>query len=223
VLDGRVVLVTGGGQPLGDGLARGLGVAGARVGMVEGDCTERSGAQRAVDAAVAAVGRPHALVHAAIAPLAVEPRTMVDTDDDRWATIWEGTMRASLWLCQAVHPHLAGNDGRIVFVTPTISMSGAGSLTPWATAIEGQRLLAKSAARQWGADGITVNCIAPSATLCGLDPAAVGDMALSAPALGRAGDAEADLAPIVAFLCGPESRFLTGATLSADGGVWMAP
>lgn len=220
---GRVVLITGAAQPLGSGLARALTAAGAIVGVIEGDCTTRSDAQLAVDDAVAAVGRPHALVLAAVEPKALEPRPMVDTDDAAWTAIWEGAMRTSLWLCQAVHPHLAGNDGRVVFVTPTLSMSGAAGLAPWATAIEGQRLLAKSAARQWGADGITVNCVAPSATLCGLDPSAVGDMALSAPALGGTGDAEADLGPIVAFLCGPDSHFLTGATLSADGGVWMAP
>ena len=75
-------------------------------------------------------------------------------------------------------------------------------------------------ARQWGADGITVNCVAPSPELLGLE---AGEMALSAPALGRAGDPEADLAPIVAFLCSAGSHFLTGATLTADGGVWMAP
>ena len=60
--------------------------------------------------------------------------------------------------------------------------------------------------------------IANEPTLLGLD---AGEMALSAPALGRAGDAEADLGPIVAFLCSTGSHFLTGATLSADGGVWM--
>jgi NAD(P)-dependent dehydrogenase (short-subunit alcohol dehydrogenase family) len=148
------------------------------------------------------------------------PMFLADVSDEQWWAVWEVTMRTSLWLCQAVHPHLAGNDGRVVFLTPTLSMSGAEELAPLAAAVEGQRLLAKSAARQWGADGITVNCVAPSPSLVGVE---AGEMALSAPALGRAGDPAADLAPIVAFLCSTGSHFLTGATLSADGGVWMAP
>jgi NAD(P)-dependent dehydrogenase (short-subunit alcohol dehydrogenase family) len=220
VLDGRVVLVTGGDRPLGAGLAKALRAEGAKVALVDGDLADRSGAARAVAAAVAEVGRPHALVHAAIEPAGLEAMPLVEVDDDRWWAVWEVTMRTSLWLCQAMHPHLAGNDGRVVFLTPTLSMSGAPGLTALATAVEGQRLLAKSAARQWGADGITVNCVAPSPEVLGL---VAGEMALSAPALGRVGDPGVDLGPIVAFLCGAGSHFLTGATLSADGGVWMAP
>lgn len=220
MLSGRVVLVTGGDQPLGAGLILALRGAGATVATVEGDLADRDDALRAVAAAVADVGPPHALVHTAVAPAGLVAMPLVDVDDDRWWAVWEGTMRSSLWLCQAVHPHLTGRDGRVVFLTPTLAMSGAAGLAPVAAAVEGQRLLAKSAARQWGADGITVNCVAPSPELLGL-PA--GEMALSAPALGRVGDPEADLGPIVAFLCSAGSHFLTGATLCADGGVWMAP
>jgi NAD(P)-dependent dehydrogenase (short-subunit alcohol dehydrogenase family) len=220
VLDGRVVLVTGADQPLGAGLAAGLRAAGATVGLVTGGLTEREGAADAVASAVAEVGRPHAVVHAAVEAAGLEAMPLVDVDDDRWWAVWEATMRSTLWLCQAAHPHLAGNDGRLVFLTPTLSMSGAEGYVALAAAVESQRLLAKATARQWGVDGITVNCVAPSPAVLGLD---VGEMALSAPALGRPGDPEADLAPIVAFLCSAGSHFLTGATLSVDGGVWMAP
>jgi NAD(P)-dependent dehydrogenase (short-subunit alcohol dehydrogenase family) len=220
VLEGRVVLVTGGAQPLGAGLAAGLRSLGATVGLVEGALDDRDGALAAVAEAVSSVGRPHALVHASVAAAGVESMPLVDVDDERWWSVWEATMRASLWLCQAVHPHLAGNDGRVVFLTPTLSMSGAEGYVALAAAVESQRIFAKATARQWGGDGITVNCVAPAPSVVGLE---VGDMALAAPALGRAGDPEADLAPIVAFLCSAASHFLTGATLSADGGIWMAP
>ena len=215
-----MVLLTGADAPLGAGLARALRAAGASVGLVDGDLTDREAAARAVAVAASEVGSPHALVHASFAPAGLETMPLADVEDDRWWSVWEATMRSSLWLCQAVHPHLAGRDGRVVFLTPTLSMSGAPGLVPLAAAVEGQRLLAKSAARQWGADGITVNCVAPSAELLGLE---AGEMALSAPALGRSGDPEDDLGPIVAFLCSAGSHFLTGATLCADGGVWMAP
>ena len=220
MVGGRVVLVTGAEQPVGAGLAAALRGAGATVGLVAGDLADKDGAARAVAAAVAEVGAPHALVHAWVEPLALELRPLADVDDDRWAAVWEGTMQASLWLCQAVFPHLDGH-GRVVFVTPTISLSGAPNLVPWTTAIEAQRLLAKSAARQWGANGITVNCVAPSAALYGVEVGS--EMALAAPALGRAGDVDADLGPLVAFLCSEASHFLTGSTLTADGGTWMAP
>ena len=197
-----MVLLTGTGTTLGDGLADGLRAHGAEVVPIDGAGDVRAPAD--------------ALIHAAVVPTAVEPRPLVEVDDVRWEEVWEGTMRTSLALLQAVH----GIVSRVVFVTPTLSMSGAELLTPLTAAVEGQRLLAKSAARQWGADGITVNCVAPAPSLVGAE---VGGMALSPPALGGAGDPATDLAPVVAFLCSEASHFVTGATIGVDGGVWMAP
>ena len=199
MLEGRTVVVTGGDQPLGAGLARALRTHGATVVDEVGPGMD-------------------ALVHAAVEPVALERRALIDVDDERWEAVWEGTMRGTLALLQAAHPHLAGRAGRVVLVTPTLSMSGAPDLVPWTAALEGQRLLARAAARQWGSDGITVNCVAPSSSLVGVDP---GDLALSAPALGGPGDPETDLGPIVAWLCSTGSHFLTGVTLCADGGAWM--
>jgi 3-oxoacyl-[acyl-carrier protein] reductase len=194
------------------------------VGEPAGDLTTREGAGAAVDEAVAALGGLDVVVHAAVHPLALEPVEAAAIDDARWDAVWEQAMRASLFLCQAAHPHLARRGGgRIVFVTPTLSLSGAPGLVPYATAVEGQRLLAKSAARQWGPQGITVNCVAPSAALAGVEPGALGAVSLAPPALGGPGDPEADVGPVVVFLAGTDSHFLTGATLAVDGGVWMAP
>jgi 3-oxoacyl-[acyl-carrier protein] reductase len=202
-LEGRVVLVTGIDQPLGSGIAAALDKQGARI----------------VDAPGPDI---NAVVHAHIEPAAIEPRSFMNGDDDLWSRVWEGTMRGALSLCQTVHPHLTSNGGgRVVFVMPTIGMSGAANLAPLATTAEGLRVFAKSAARQWGPDGITVNCVAVAPELAGVDPSLVGDAALSAPALGGAGDAARDIGPLVAFLCSDASHFLTGATLSADGGGWM--
>ena len=131
-------------------------------------------------------------------------------------------MQAALFVLQAGYAQMSGRGGRFVFVTPTIAMSGAEQLVPYTAAAEGQRLLAKSAARQWGADGITVNCLAPAPELV---PVGVASMAVSLapPALGRPGDAETDLGPVAVYLLSEAGAFVTGVTLCADGGVWMAP
>jgi NAD(P)-dependent dehydrogenase (short-subunit alcohol dehydrogenase family) len=243
-----VALVTGADKPLGRGLAVALGRAGADIGLLAGDLDEIAGAARDVQdvgarAARLAVafgtraeleavfveagrllGAIDIVVHTAVDPVAVEPVLLADVDEDRWEAVWEGTMRSSLLCCQAAFTHMAGRGGRIIFSTPTVSMSGAAGLVAYTAAVEGQRLLAKSAARQWGAHGITVNCVAPAPAVGEVDDTAGrGHLPLTAPALGGPGDAETDLGPVVVFLASDAAHFVTGATISLDGGVWMAP
>ncbi len=248
-LVGTVAVVTGAEQPLGHGIARAVAAEGADVALVGDattlapvarDLTERaglSGRAVAVGAALTdrasvgdafghtaeAFGRPvGAVVHTAMDPIAYEVVAFEDVDDERWETVWEGTMRTALTILQASFGVMHGIGGRIVFVTPTVSMSGAAGLVPYTAAVEGQRLLAKSAARQWGPDGITVNClaVAPEQVPIGVASAATS---LAAPALGGPGDPERDLGPLVAFLLSDAGHFVSGTTLGADGGVWMAP
>jgi len=222
---GPVVFVSGADAGFGRALAAGMEERGARMADLGGveALSRREGALAAFDAAAGAAGPADAVVHAAVDPAALEAGAVADLDDGRVEIVWERAMRATLFLMQAAHRHLAGRGGRIVLVTPTIALSGAAGLALYASAVEGQRLLAKSAARQWGSDGITVNCIAPSAALLGVDPAALGAVTLSPPALGSSGDVRADIAPVVDFLVGPAAHWVTGATISLDGGAWLTP
>jgi NAD(P)-dependent dehydrogenase (short-subunit alcohol dehydrogenase family) len=243
-----VALVTGADEALGRGLAVALGRAGADVGLLGDDLDSLAGAAadvadaggRAARLAVAygsraeveavfneadtALGPIDIVVHTAVNPIAVEPAPLVEVDDDRWEAVWEGTMRTSLLCCQAAFTHMAGRGGRIIFSTPTVSMSGAAGLVAYTAAVEGQRLLAKSAARQWGSQGITVNCVAPApATDDGDETAGRHHLPLNPAPLGGPGDPETDLGPVVVFLASEGGHFVTGATIGVDGGVWMAP
>ena len=250
-LDGIVIVVTGAESEIGRGLALAVAGAGAPVALL-GDpesllplVTEieardgravavstgfesRGDVEGAFATAADELGGPVVgVVHAAVPPGAYDRVPFDAIDDDRWDAVWEGTLRAALFVLQAGHGQMRGADGgpgrgRFVFVTPTVAMSGAEQLVPYTTAIEGQRLLAKSAARQWGPDGITVNCVAPAPELVpiGVDSMAVS---LAPPALGRPGEPEADLGPLVVHLLSDAGAFVTGVTICADGGVWMAP
>jgi NAD(P)-dependent dehydrogenase (short-subunit alcohol dehydrogenase family) len=243
-----VALVTGADQPLGRGLAVALGRAGADIGLLASDLDEIAGVARDVEevgarAARLAVafgtraeleavfveagrllGAIDIVVHTAVDPVAVEPVLLADVGEDRWEAVWEGTMRSSLLCCQAAFTQMAGRGGRIIFSTPTVSMSGAAGLVAYTAAVEGQRLLAKSAARQWGAHGITVNCVAPAPAVGEVDDTGGrSHLPLNPPALGGPGDPDTDLGPIVVFLASDAGHFVTGATISVDGGVWMAP
>jgi 3-oxoacyl-[acyl-carrier protein] reductase len=222
-LAGRHVVVTGANTPLGTGLASAIAAAGAVVSELPDDALDdRDRVDAAFIAAAARNGPVTGVVHAAMPAIAFEQIDLVDVDDARWEAVWEGTMRSTLAVLQVAFGHLRAVGGAIVLVTPTISMSGAAHLVPYTTAVEGQRLLAKSAARQWGPDGVRVNCLAPAPehVPIGVDSMTVS---LAPPALGGPGDAGTDLGPVAVWLVGDESRFVTGVTVCADGGVWMAP
>ena len=244
----RVALITGADRALGRGLAIALARAGADVGLLGRDLDEIAGAAADVEDAGArvarlavafgtraeveavfdeadrALGRIDIVVHTAIDPVAVEPMPLADVDDDRWEAVWEGTMRSSLLCCQAAFTQMVGRGGRIIFSTPTVSMSGAADLVAYTAAVEGQRLLAKSAARQWGSHGITVNCVAPAPAEGDVDEGGGrGHLPLNPAPLGGPGDPQTDLGPVVVFLASDAAHFVTGATICLDGGVWMAP
>jgi 3-oxoacyl-[acyl-carrier protein] reductase len=242
-LAGRVAVVTGAGLPVVRGIAAALGAAGAsvalvgasrdlegaseleargvRVTAVEAELSRRADAEAAFAAAKDALGAPvDALVHGALAPIALEPCDLVDHDDERWGLVWETTMRTAISCCQAAFAQMHDRGGRILFVLPTSGLSGAVGFASSAAAFEGERLLVKSLARQWGQHGIVANCLVVSPDLV-LHGASGVRESLSNPALGWAGDPERDLGPIAVAMLSSATHFLTGNTVVADGGVRM--
>lgn len=224
-LAGKRVVVTGTETDFGRELLHGVlgGGPAHAVGFATGALETKEQVDFQIDlAADKAGGSADVVVHAAMPAIAFERVDLADVDDARWDAVWEGTMRTTLFVLQAAFRAMRGRGGSIVLVTPTVSMSGAEHLVPYTTAVEGQRLLAKSAARQWGADGIRVNCVAPAPEQV---PIGVESMSVSLapPALGGPGDVVADVAPVVVWLASDAAHFVTGVTVCVDGGVWMAP
>jgi 3-oxoacyl-[acyl-carrier protein] reductase len=224
-LEGKRVVVTGTETDFGRDLLHGVldGGPAHAIGFATGVLATKDQVDFQIDLAAEKAGGPiDVVVHSAMPEVAFERVDFADVDDDRWEAVWEGTMRSALFVLQASFRAMKGRGGSIVLVTPTVSMSGAEQLVPYTTAVEGQRLLAKSAARQWGPDGIRVNCVAPAPELV---PIGVESMSVSLapPALGGPGDVERAVAPVVVWLASDAAHFVTGVTVCADGGVWMAP
>ena len=224
LLDGRRAVVTGTDREPGRGIEQALRAAGGAVAASDAPpCASRADADAVVAEACERVGGAlDAMVLTAMPEIAFEAVDFADVDDERWHAVWEGTLRSTLFMLQAAYTVMRGRGGSIVLVTPTVAMSGAARLVPYTTAVEGQRLLAKSAARQWGPDGVRVNCLAPAPehVPIGVDSMTVS---LAPPALGGPGDVVDDLGPVAAWLASEAADFVTGLTVCADGGVWMAP
>jgi len=224
MLAGRVIVVAGGGTGIGRAIALGLEDAHATVTSVDGDFASRADAEAALAGAREATGPLDAVVHAVVDPAALTTEALVETAAADWDRRCEAILRAALHCCQAARRELSGRGGRLVLVTPTIALTGAAGLVPYATAVEGMRAMAKSAARQWGDQGITVNCVAPPVELMAPEHAAAPPgLALTERPLGRDPDARTDVAPVVALLIADPGHFVTGATIPVDGGIVMAP
>jgi 3-oxoacyl-[acyl-carrier protein] reductase len=239
----RTALVISLGVDVGPALLAGLQALGARVALLT-DNTDVAGAradgvlrlpmnpgsraavQSAVDAAVTAAGAPDLVVICIMPAVSVQLTELAELPEAAWHESVRETLRTTLHVLQAIAPVLRERGGSIIFLAPSLSLTGCPGLVALTTALEGQRGLMKSVARQWGSGGITLNWIAVAPAT--LSPAfAQAPLAIKADAvpvaLGRALDLGEEVVPVIAFLASAAGRKMTGATLCLDGGEWMLP
>jgi NAD(P)-dependent dehydrogenase (short-subunit alcohol dehydrogenase family) len=120
----------------------------------------------------------------------------------------------------------AAGWGRIVNFASANGMRGAAGYGAYNASKEEIRALTRTAAREWGRDGIVVNCVCPASVAHRLSPTDEHRRAADAAAtddhpMGRDGDPEADIAPVVLFLPSDATRYLTGQSLMVDGGAML--
>ena len=248
LLAARVTAVTGADRHFGNALAQGLADAGSALVLAGQDdqralnanaealrdngaavavaplaASDRATLRGSIEAASRELGGLDALVHARVPVEALAPHPITTLDDAGWDARCEGVFVEALAAAQVGFDLLKQRGGAIVFVAATHSLAGAAEFCPYAAATEAIRAMARSGAKQWGQHGIRLNCIAPSLDMLLEEGAAgTGRLSLGDAPLPLTGDPRYDVAPTVALLASEASANLTGASLRADGGVWMA-
>jgi len=236
------VFVVNRGIDAGSPLARGLAARGAQVVLIDDEArpadtagsyrritcplASRAALAQAFDDAVARFGVPDQVVASILAPAALRPCAIHELSDDAWQLACRDAMKGLLHVLQAAFAHMGERGGSVVAIGPALSLAGAGQLVALSAAVEGQRGLVKSTARQWGRRGLTVNwvAVAPHAMSplfeglpLPLKPDPVMVAFAQRPAL------DDGIAGVIQFLGSAAGKAMTGATVMADGGEWMVP
>ncbi|WP_116365372.1 SDR family NAD(P)-dependent oxidoreductase [Parahaliea mediterranea] len=125
---------------------------------------------------------------------------------------------------QAVYPAMARQQwGRIINMCSLNGVNAHAGTVDYNCAKEAVRALTRTAAVEWGRDGITVNAVCPGAATSAYKvmqeraPQMIEQINQLIP-MGYSGDPERDIAPVVLFLAGEGARYMTGNTLFVDGG-----
>jgi len=247
-LAGKVAIVTGSGRGLGRATARRLaadgaalvladidqttvqdaadeiGRAGGAAQAVHADVADEAECQRVVRTALESFGGADILVNVANYP--VPPARAEKIDLDHWHKSFAAGPLAMFILARAVFPHMrSAGGGRIVNFGSELSENPRPVV--YAASKGAVRALTKALAREWGVYNIHVNTIWPSAVTPSwqnwqrYNPEQVNRHLTDELALQRPGDPYHDVAPVVAFLCGPDSDWVTGQTIGANGGWTM--
>jgi len=247
-LAGKVAIVTGAGQGIGEAIAVGYAEAGAKV-LITGrtmskletvaaritalgaECIamdaiagELEQSKATVARALSEWGRVDALVnnaHSFTDYLPLEDPKM----EENCKIDFQSAFFGSLQLMQECYPHMkAQGSGSIINMGSSYGIRCEPGFLAYAASKEAIRALTKTAAREWGKHGIRVNTILPSAlspkAKWYLEESGTYDAELAKVAMGRFGAPE-DIAPTAIFLASDASDFVTGQTIGVEGGAVM--
>ncbi len=135
---------------------------------------------------------------------------------------------AAFYYMKACYPHLAKSKGAVINFASGAGLFGNFGQCAYAAAKEGIRGLTRVAATEWAKDGINVNIVCPLAWTAQLEqfekayPEAFKENVKMPPA-GHFGDAEAEIGRVCVQLASPDFKYMTGETLTLEGGMGLRP
>ena len=231
---GRSVLVTGGSRGIGLAIARSFAAAGDRVAVtyrssgcpdgffgVHADVTKADD----VEAAFTAVEAEQGPVEVLVANAGITRDTLLlRMSDDDWDAVVDTNLTGAYRVAKrAARGMLRAHNGRMIFISSVVGLSGSAGQTNYAATKAGLVGFARSVAREFGSRGITANVVAPGFVDTELTAVLSDERRaeiLSQVPLRRYARPD-EIAGVVRFLAGDEASYITGAVIPVDGGLGM--
>jgi len=237
----KVVLITGGGSGIGQGVARAFldndarvavvgrrqakleetlaGYPADRVLAIAADIADPQQAEGVVDTVVSHFGALDVFVNNAAKFLA---KPFVEMTADDWDALRRTNIDAFVNITRKALPELEKSRGNLVAIGSVSGLRGDWGQSGYNATKALVMNFVQSLALDYGSKGVRVNAVAPAFTLTEVTAGIGTDEESLAPfvnriALGRPGEPE-DIAPSVLFLASEDARYITGATLTVDGG-----
>ena len=250
-MEGKVVIITGGGKGIGFGLSTAFAKEGAKlvltgrtVATLEGakkeleekygvevltvgaDGASEEQVQHVVEEAVKKFGKIDVLINNAQTSksgMMLEQHSKEDFD----LAIYSG-LYATFFYMKACFPYLKESKGAIINFASGAGLAGRAGQSSYAAAKEGIRGLSRVAATELGPYGINVNVVCPLAMTPGLEAwrkeyPALYEQTIKGVPLGHFADAEKDIGRVCVFLASEDASYLTGETITLQGGSGLRP
>jgi NAD(P)-dependent dehydrogenase (short-subunit alcohol dehydrogenase family) len=244
-LEGKVAVVTGAAQGIGNAIAKGLAAEGARIVVADLSRAEEAADEFAdgigltVDVAdeaqvellaqevVDRCGSIDILVNNAGLYASLQMRPFTEIPVEEWRQVMDVNVLSMFLTTRAVVPRMREQGGgRIVNISSGTPFRGVPFLLHYVTSKGAIVALTRALAKELGRDEVLVNCVAPGFTMSdGVREhpeviEALREVSVSSRTLQRDQEPE-DVVGAVVFLCGPGATFVTGQTIVIDGGQYF--
>ena len=201
-----------------------------KVLIVQADVSENNDnekvVQSVIDKTIAEFGRIDVLINNAQASASGVPLAEHTTEQFNLA-MYSG-LYATFYYMKACYPHLKETKGSVINFASGAGLFGNFGQCSYAAAKEGIRGLTRVAATEWGKDGINVNIVCPLAWTAQLEQfqEAYPDAFkanVHMPPMGHYGNSELEIGRVCVQLASPDFKYMTGETITLEGGMGLRP
>ena len=182
--------------------------------------------KKVVDKAIEAFGRIDVLINnaqASASGVSIEKHTTEQFNLAMYSGLY-----ATFYYMKACYPYLKETKGTVINFASGAGLFGNFGLCSYAAAKEGIRGLSRVAATEWGRDGINVNVVCPLAWTSQLEQFKMAypdafEKNVHMPPMGHFGDAEKEIGRVCDQIANPDFKYMTGETITLEGGLGLRP